>query len=76
MMFDVSDAENIPVSNYGKIFCRHKETAMTASKPEVVIIQELNDIAEVFKRLPLHFRTRQTHWSCFRHCPTSADNRK
>ena len=58
MMFDVLDAENIPVSNgVVNVFCRQLEIAMAASKPEVVIIQVRNEIAAKFKRLPLHFRT-------------------
>ena len=53
MMFDVLDVENIPVSNgVGNILCRRPEITMAASKPEVVITYERNEISAKFQRLP------------------------
>ena len=62
MMFDVLDAENIPVSNgVVNVFCRQPEIAMAASKPEVTITHERNEISAKFQRL-LHIHHR--HIEC------------
>ena len=62
MMFDVLDAENIPVSKgVVNLFYRQQEIAVAASKPEIVMTHERNEISAKFQRL------RATYTNIFEH---------
>ena len=64
------------IVRYRPTSSRQPHIVMAAYKPEVVIIQERNEIEAKSQRLSQHFPPWPIHWNWSRHCPITADDRK